>query len=392
MTTKRILFEEFLYNLVFFVFFYGMFILFAAVIFNTPESSLWLLLLALPFTFNFLARRYIRNILLMLIVHAIAPALAFYLIYDLFLQAFVVAILVIIALFSFVKRMKSSLDLDTLGGLFLSVALIAMCLISINFGYYYVSGIYPVLIVILIISVEIFCRMVKTDMSLEAITQTSKQPVKQILQLDHKMMLALCALLVPLSIMLHFVLIEPIISRIHMPDIDISGSGDPFVPPMPAQGASPGDILMLLGDAPEPHPFWQFLDMVLQFVIQAAITMLFLGLFIGGLINIYKLLTYRKRPTPSHDGWDEKTFVIPEKVVKPRQRLREFIASFIRQEDAIRKMFRKKILRHKKLGVAFTQSDTPFHMAARIKKEDINELTKEYEKVRYGGKSNFHQK
>ena len=386
MIAKRVLFEELLCNIVYFALFYGIFVLIAAFILDIPQPLPWVLLGIIPFMLNFLARRYIRSTILMIIAHMVVPVLVFFTFEDIIIRVFALAMLVAMLIYSFIQRAKGKSTLESTFSIFASIGLVAMCFIGLHFDHGYMAVVYPILIVIVVIGGEIYTRMSKVDMSLEVITKTTNQPIHQILKLDHKMMLATAGMLLLLTFASQLALVNPLleqISRIPLPryqgaspSFELPGFNEGSNQTMPINPMLPYDV-----EIPDPHPFWEILNVILMFLVQALTILLLLALLISGIITAYKMMNYRKRGTPYHEGEDEKIFIIPERVKK---RLPNLMSFFSGPENKTRRLFRKKIMRHRKMGVPIVKSDTPAQMASRIEKEDIKALTTEYEKVRYG--------
>ena len=383
MITKRIFAQDMICNVVHFTVFYGIIILLLQPITGSSARVLWMLLTIVPFTVNFLIRRYVRSTVLVIITHLVAPALVFYLLGDWFL----LGALVLMTIYSFVRRMNKRNDLDTLFGIFAAALLIIMCFVGIHLGHDYAAIIYPILVVIVVIGSELYSRMARVNSSLEAITQRSNQPIKQILKFDHKMMPTMVCILIIFTLAGRHAVVDPIftlISQIRMPEIEINQTRGPITGPLPPRAEMLP--MMVLEEQQEPHPFWEAFDAAIYFLMNIAIILLFITLFISGIITAYKLMSYKKRQTPNlADGEDEKIFITPEKVKRRRRGFEALSKLFARQENKTRRMFRKKILRYKKMGVPIVKSDTPRQMSKRIKQEDIKELTAEYENIRYGG-------
>ena len=386
MIPKRLLFEELLCTIVHFAVFYGIFILVASMVLDIRQPALWILLGIVPFMINFLIRRYIRSTMLMIIAHLIIPGLVFFAFDDIIYRVFALAMLVVMLIYSFIQRAKGKSTLEPTFSIFTAIGLVVMCFVGLHFGHSYMAILYPILIVIVVIGGEIYTRMSKVDMSLEIITKTTNQPTRQILKLDHKMMLATAVILLLLTFASQFALVNPLLDQLSRIPLPSSQEGLP-TPGLSDRGGRPnltmplGPMIPYVDEIPDPHPFWEIFNMILMYLIQALIILLLLVSLISGVVNAYKMMGYRRRNTPYQEGEDEKIFIIPERVKK---RLPNLMSFFSRPENKTRRLFRKKIMRHRKMGVPIVKSDTPTQMASRIEKEDIKVLTAEYEKVRYG--------
>ena len=394
MAKRRFIAEDIICSITHFAVFYGIIALAVVPLTGRDESIFWALFFAVPFTINFLIRQYIRNTILMIAAHFVVPVLTHfysdlfygsaYVFDDIPFYIFVVIALVIMAFYSLIMRISGRHTLDSIFAIIISCGFIIMSFIGLHFGHAYAGIIYPVLIAVTIISYALHIRMTKVDMSLEVITQVSKQPVSQILKFDHKMMLALIVVLIALTLIGQSVVIDPLLRQISQIELQRGrtlpdGPGMPLEPPLRTMQTGLQNLAEMYGPR-EPNPIIQFLDAVIFLILQSAMATLALILAVTAVVGIYKMLGYKKQVMPYQDGIDEKIFVVPERVKK----IRKLPFLFNLNEDKTRKIFRKKIRRHKKMGVPFVRSDTPIDMANRISGENIGPLVKEYEKVRYG--------
>ena len=389
MTSSRNLIKDILCNVIFFSFFYSLFALTAALIWQDITIVLRTLLLAIPFVWNFLTVRYIKNRPLMLILHLIPPALAFYILDELNKIAFALTAIAIMMLYSLTVRIKGRYYVDTGTCIFMAISIVVMTFFAAHYEQEYMASIYPILVVIIIISCEIFTRMSRVDTSLDAVTKTSAQPVRQILGFDYKLIPVLVLVLIFLTITIRLTVTDPIItliSQIELPDAEPGEGPHEPLPPPPLGFIDMWDVLELdYEEPPEPHIFWQIIDAILHFLIQATVALLILTLIVSSLLTAYALMAYHKRKGTYTETEDEKTFIILEKVNRARRSLRSLLPFSHIYENRTRRMFRKKVLRHKKMGVPIIRSDTPVKMAEKIHdKENIKDLTERYEKVRYG--------
>ena len=386
MTARRIFVEDLLCSTVHFVVFYAMAITAVVPLTGFDESVFWMLLMAVPFYANFFYRRYIRSTFLMILAHLAIPMAVFFL-HDAtaFLRVFVIAVMVVLTVYSLIHRVKGRYIIDGVFGTFASILIIVLYFVAQHVGSGYATIIYPLLIAIVLIGYELHSRMVKVDLSLEVITRVSIQPVRQILKFDHKSMVVMVGVLILFTFISHFFLTGPLveqISRIRLPQIESDPDHIPIERFLPMTTGMNGAIpFMYMDDPPEPHPLLILFEEIIMFLVQVAVVLLILTVIVSGIIYVYKRLGYKQREIPYEDGIDEKAIVIPEKIKKARRSIWDL---FDWQGDKTRRLFRKKILRHRKMGVPIIESDTPIQMSERIVNEDISALTTEYEKVRYG--------
>ncbi|MCL2420577.1 MAG: hypothetical protein FWD03_01855 [Defluviitaleaceae bacterium] len=383
MTTKRVLFQDMLYDITRFAVFYGVFLIAIIALFRDSYPVFLLLIGLMPFFINFLARHFIRNVILMIFAHLAFPVAAYFAVADFIPRIITVIILLLFMLYSLVRRIKGkAVAEEQLFCTFGSLSLAIMCFAGISLGHHYAAIVYPILIMVIIIGHAIYSRMAKVDMSLEVITQTSTQPVRQILALDHKMMPVLVAVLLLFTFVAYVAFADPLMrliaSHISIPQFETTGYDGPFINTNHfSMLQAPGLSFLAMGA--ETHPIWAFLDAMIYYLLMSVAALLAAALLITSIVTLYRLLGHKKA-APAYAGEDEKAFVIPEKVKNARRKLWDF---FPMPEDKTRRMFRKKIMKHKKMGVPINKSDTPTQMVDRIQSEDISALATEYEKVRY---------
>jgi len=376
--------EELLYGLVHFAFFYGLFALISIPLFNVEDSVFWVLLAAIPFFWNLISRFFIPITVFMLTTHLLMPVLAFMLFDDIFQRFFAVSITVIFIIYSFIIRIKGRGTLEPTGSLIMSAALVAAAFVGTHFNNSHAPAIYTALIVIIIITSEIYSRMTKIDMSLEVITRTSDQPVRQILKFDNKVMPVLIIIIILSALVFRFVLVDPIltqISELSLPTFEIET--EPPEPGFVPQGGAGMGAMMMPGmeEEAQTHVIWEILEAIVLFIIQIVFVVGPIAALIYGAITLYKSLAHKRQNLPYEEGADEKEFIAPEIVKKSRKSI---LSYFNFNEDKTRRAFRKKILKYRKQGVNIIISDTPNQMAERIDKEDISSLVKDYLQVRYG--------
>ena len=370
MTSKRVLAEDIIYDLVHFAFFYGFF---------TLVSNMLALFMFIPFFCNFIFRHYIKNTFLMTVAHLIIVGVVFLVSYNYWVLIFLAVMLV----YSFYRRAKGQQSLERITAVFMSTTFIAIYFASEHVGLYQHPLTYPLLIIIVMIGTELRSRMIKVDASLEMTAKTSVQPIKQILRFDRKLMPILIIILLTISLATHLA-IEPQLSRISFSGIERdSGLPDPQAEAlMPPSGASQGDMdLSAFGEAREASIFWTMLELVVLFILRVAMVIVPMLLLISGALALYKMLAYNKKTPSYEESGDEKIFLIPERM---KHRITNPLSYFRWNENKIRRTFRKKMQQHIKAGVPIVFSDTPAEMTGRIVDEDLGELLEEYRQVRYG--------
>ena len=375
MAAKRILAEDILYDLVYFAFFYGIYVLL--------ENAFWLIV---PFYCNFAARQ-IKNIFFMLIAHLAIPAAVFLLFGDYFVLVF----LIVTVIYSIIRRVRGRQTFERVTCIVMSVFLIVFYFagpfiintIAPYFQVNYNPLILSSLVIIIVAGSVLHSRMRRVDAALEVISRVSIQPIRQILKFDFKAMFILAFALVALTLLTHFAFTNNIqYINFQRPQIAQEIDNDVFeFFPRARMRSAPIFVPGAFGNQPHTPIIWIILQMIMAFIVDAALVVGPIILLIYGVTALYRGLLYRKNSTAfTEDGeGDTKEFILPSRLKKMKNPLEYFRWN----EDKTRRMFRKKIQRYIKMGVPIRESDTPEEMALRITKEDIGRLVEEYKNVRY---------
>jgi len=388
MTKLRIFAEGIIYDLIAFAMLYGFFVIPAMFFIEDGNGSRWMLVAILPFACNFISRRYIKNTALMLLAHLIVSTIFLFFV-PLFSLFFAVILVIAMNVYSMIQRTKNRVALELTAFFLMSAMLVALCFIALFLDFNEAAIIYPILIIIVIIGGELHRRMCKVDDSLEVITKTSTQPIRQILKFDSKILLALAITLVIITAISYFAILNPLLSQlsdIRTPrqEVEFRPDDSVFTPP-PATLPATEDWTQDFGPAREPNPFWRFLENILFFIVQIAMVVLPIIVVVAILISIYKMLAYKQKSPHHEDGGDVKEFILTEGL---RPKMKNLFDYFHWNEDKTRRAFRKKIQRHRKLGVALNKFQSPEEMVEVIQNsaqpEDISELANAYREIRYG--------
>ncbi|MCL1988100.1 MAG: hypothetical protein FWG64_09055 [Firmicutes bacterium] len=390
MNQKRMFTKVLLYNLVQFALIYGVAILVASLIFDEVSAILYTLLTFVPFIFYFYVRTFVKNRILMFVLHFAPIFLTFLLFSNLMEQVFMVGILAIMTLISIANRIKNTkIRLDSGFGVFVSVLLTILCFLGVWQGYQFLATVYPILIMIAVLSTILFSRIDRTDSSLEAITQTSTQPIDRILTFDNKTNPILLIILVVVSLLFWLLLINPLLVQISYIQFTANPIElpEPDLPEPPPAAENTGmNLGLLLGDElAQPHPFWELLSALVFFLMQAAALLFAIFLVIRGIIMLYRFTAYNRQNIADTTKIEEKTFIFSQNASNIRL---PFLDFFNLPADKTRAAFRKKIIHHRKKGVPLTKFDTPKQIAQKISHaEDISQLAADYEKIRYYGEN-----
>jgi len=375
MTSKRVLVEDIIFDLVYFAMFYG--------IFAMVGNALWLVI---PFLCNRFARNYIKNIFFMLIAHLLIVGAFFLLVNDLLILAF----LIVAFVYSIYQRVRGERVLSRFGCIFMAIALIAAYFAGPNLRSaielvleprQMVALLYPILVMVVIIGCELHTRMRMVDQSLELVTKTSTQPVNQILRFDRNLMPVLAVIMVILSLAMYFAVTNHISEiRIARPELYIGEAApDMGIPVITAPNPTTPDFRGMF-EYSEPSFIMVLLETILLFIMRIVGIVGPVVLIVWLLFKLYRGLAYKHTPHSFEGDEDEKMFILPEKIKAGIINPFEF---FRWNENKTRKMFRKKVQRYIKMGVPISPSDTPVQIAGMVKAEDISALVGEYERVRY---------
>jgi len=372
--------QEIMLDMLYFLVFFGIFAFPMAIVFGSLQAVMYLWLLLIPFFINFVIRRQIAATPIMIIAHIVIPAAVFFFAPGGAIRWVIFVMVTILAIFSLTQRAnrKREMEIEIKGASI--IIMIILYLFCTNQGFYYMTFIYPVLILLVMIGGTLHTRMIRMDYSLESASNFSAQHIKQIRRFDRKAVLALIAILLAFTAFIRYVFVDNILRALAsfwnslFSDITIEGELDIIpVPPAPAQDF---DVFGYLADAREPHPMMEIIMGIIGTIITIMTAAVAVALIIFLAIVIYKRMGYKAPPVPP--GEDEREFILPTWTM-PKRKYRSSIPG----DNEIRKKFYKTIRYHIKKGVPIEKSDTPHQMAARIKSEDIHELVENYSRTRY---------
>jgi len=389
MINRRFLASEAIYDLVNFSLLYGLLII--PLMFVAEIGIGWMLLGLLLLAYNFVIRTYVRNTVLMIIGHIIILPPIIWLVLpfinNLWIAISAACMLVALLIYSLALRTKSKIIVEISTGVFKAIALTVMCFIAMHFNLSGAAIVYPILVAVTLIGNEMYRRISRVDNSLEVITKTSTQPVKQILKFDHKAMFVLGFILILLTAVAYFAVLNPLLTQISNIQIgrrDVQWGSAPYIPiPLPQAPAGGMDLHELL-EPREPHPILAFLHNITYILAQIAIAVISIVVLFAIIISIYRNLKHKQKSPHFIEGEDEKEFIVPASLKPTMKNLLDY---FHWNEDKTRKTFCKKLQRHRKLGTAINKAQSPEEIAQAIqasaKPEDISDLIDAYRKVRY---------
>jgi len=377
----RILIVEAVDNIAYLALFYGIFAMIMYVMLY-EASLLRLALIALPFWGNFVLRRIFKNFWVSLVAHSGFPIIAFFLLPEMFSRVFWVGATIAMAVYSLKHYFRIQPSSGSGFMVFGGGAIVVLSIGAAFAGYWPLVPIYPPLFLIMAIGRMVLSHMLQMDVSLEAVQLSSAQPVERIISFNYKLMAGLSAAVLAATLLLFFVLVNPAMN------IAAQRFQFPWTLPMPdfydmAVREPPGtinefDILSMLGDGDaEPSLFGRIMSIFL----------LLLGVFsVAGAVILVFIVTFNAIT----NGLNKKHFSHSENA-SDTEDTREFIrrtkTSRKRRdpqgEHPIRRLFRKTVSRHIKMGVPIMKSDTPTDISKRITSEDISSLASNYADIRY---------
>ena len=381
MNSKRDFFMDAFMNLIWLTVFYGLFVVPAVLLLYLRTDVLFLVSATVSFCL-FMARRAIRPILPMVLMHLIFPVAAFYFAPDIFSRVLYIGVTLVLVVFSLQQRHNRA---PTFSSGFIYVAPIIFIVFALVLGYQghgYMYNLYAVLMVFACVGSKLHIRMTQVNDSLEVITQTSTQPVKKILAFDYKAMVIFSVILVGLILFLHIFLMRPALEvvsgiRVNMqldPSFGEEADAPAPAPPIGGMGMGLGEL-----GYREPSLILRFMERLLMLAIPPLIA-LGLGIVLFRVArNIYRRLGLKGSHDHEHaSGYED----IKEFIRAPKLKRSWFFGP--RNEHKLRKLFRETMTRHIKKGVPIRKTDTPAEMAGKIQAEDVNSLVEEYVVVRYG--------
>jgi len=377
---KRILFQEIMLDMLYFLILFGLFAFPFAIMFGNLQAIMYLWLFAIPFFINFILRRQISSIPIMIAAHMIIPIAVLFFMPAGLIRWVTFIIVALLVVFSLTQRAhcKRKFEVEIKGAAI--IAMIFLYLLSTHQGFYYMTFIYPILILLIMIGGTMHTRMVRMDYSLETAANFSAQPVKQIRAFDRKATWAVIALLLIFTAFFRYVLVDNVlrvlvafINSLFSTNLEPTPMDmEPNLPPPMSGGLNLGFI----AGAGDPHPIWEYIWNIVGVVVTLLAIVTVVVVIVIAVVLIYRKMEY-KAPSVA-PGEDEREFIPPTWISRTRKR-----RPSSQSDNELRRLFYKKIRQHMKKGTLIEKSDTPLQMAERIKAEDIHLLAEEYSKARY---------
>ena len=379
MSYKRALFMDAFSNLIWLALFYGIFAAPAA-IYGFRLDVLFFFTMAVGICF-FLLRRFVKSFAIVLPVHIIVPPVAWYFAPSIGYVLLYVHVAITLVVFSLYQRYKPTRTFTMEFAIFVPMAFVGLALFSAVQGNVDVSALYAALMVFVCVGSRMHIRMTQVNFSLEAVTQTSVQPVEKILAFDYKAVIMLSIALVGMIVLLYLFAVGPAMRAIADRIPAMQQRDEVYVDFEGFFGTSAENEqggIRFGGELGNPALIWVILEIFFMFVLIPFVAIVVLVLITRTVYGILKEFGLKKgqgqEATESFE--DVKEFIRTPKARRPW-----FFGP--RNEHRLRKLFRETIIRHVKKGVPIVKSDTPVQMVDKIHAEDISALAEEYAGVRY---------
>lgn len=363
-----------------------------AYVFGIP----WLGLLFLPLVFLFwLLKKFLKSFLLFSTTHLLFAAAATCTVHILFhdwrITLPVLLLSFLLLLFSYKQRLSTAQPFLSIGFLFahagfsLGCALLLDHMLSLRLYIFYA----------ILTGVQFLLFLLNTHYNnLEDVLLTtsaqSKQHAKSILAFNNRFSLFFTALsllfmlafsLLPISDLIHAVLrfLKQVILAVFslLPE---STPSEETASSIPEQLPQENSLVELLGEAEPKTPLIP-IEMIRRFVL----IVLTLGVILGIVYGLYSV--YRRFGETTDALGDHKEFLDSDNKNEKSSVRIPLYHWFTRPHDSIRRNFYKAVLRyHRQRKQPIDPSETSAEIAERIAPtiNDISELNKQYEKVRYG--------
>ena len=380
---NRDFFMEALYTAIWVPIFYSFYTLLVLLVFDVRTDVLFTVAAVLFFTM-FLIRRFIKSAVLMFLVHVVLICAAWFLSPNLHSLVVFFSMAILMTAFSMVQRYKRAQTFSPEFIIFTPLLLIILAIAMGTQGHTHMHIQYAAIIIFIFVAAKFHMRMDQFNLALGAITQSSNQPVKKILNFDYKVMLVMSVVIIGLIFFLHITFVRPALEAAVslLPD-DFAFNIEGGPPPELLPGGGPPDMGihdMFYQDNRGPFILWVILEWIFIYIFMPALGLLAIYGAFRGIIYIFRLLGKgSSRGEKLTDGYeDEKEFIS-----NPVSWFKRLLRRSPKNEHKIRRRFRETVVKQMKKGVPIECSDTPAQMAGKIHLEDFDSLADEYAQVRY---------
>ena len=381
MTKKRVLILDILSGAAAYMMFAGIAILPAAFFLNRPYVTGFFIL---PFALCFWLRRRIKHLSLFLLAHIALPFTILLLNVDLYQKLMYFALMLIIAVYSVVRRLKSSPP--DIGAAFVGIQAIcagALAIVAERLNQPAAALVQPVTVGIVFICYIVFQHIRNLDETLELITRTTTQPVHAIFTVNNRIIAAFAVIAGIAALLSAFIKLDRPVALLGRGLLAalrfliglLNGKGyDIRETPPDTPGQQDNQPFMLPPVDSEPWIIWRILEKIIYYAVFIASILAAAGLVVYICIRIYRRF-YETVKT------DDEIEVIPHDNLAVEAI--KAIKLFFNPLSGVRRHFYKKIKRYIGKGVPIQASDTPEEMTGKIIEEDISRLTEAYQEARY---------
>lgn len=337
----------------------------------------------LPFSFLFFLRMRRRNFFLYSFCHLALYFVPFYMAGTIFSKAVFFLVTTAFIIYSYQRyNPKKEVHINNMTLIFICAFFTAFYTIAGYYDFIIVQNIILISSVLIVLLYFLYIHIMNVDKALSLITMTTIQPIDKIIASSNRIILFFIILTGVLLFLSRYFFIDDII-RILGTEVmylfgialkqwqqNPSGKRKLWLP-LPGTGGGS----MSSGRRYTPLPSALELQLLLERGIKCAIIVLTILI----IYMIYKLFNSRK----DDDGEDIKEFVLPEIFIhkSPIKSIKDRFAP----GNKIRRIFYKKVKSYvisKKVDVR--KNDTAYEMSQKIMEfEDIGEILKDYEKIRY---------
>ncbi|MDR1531852.1 MAG: hypothetical protein LBS62_06665 [Clostridiales bacterium] len=394
MSKARFLTEQTIYNLAVFALLYSIAAVPAYALMPEASTAWYLLLLAVPFFITQALRNAVKVLVLFILLHAGLVVIVFFAARGIFPKILATAFMVIVVGYSFGTRLKGGVpDFDAAMVVVGVVVITVAHIIAARMGYEPLPALLSAAAATMAACFLLYSHMTSLDYSIEVITLTSVQPVREIISMNNKSIAVFTLLVISAGAAARLVNLDSLVGAVGVGLLALlrflfsllpqraqeTAAPEPMAPPVPESMAP----LMPLDDS-EPALIWVILETIFRYAAIIVLAALVIGLIIFACVRIYRRFYQRG----TSEG-DIKEFVAPEFL-----KIEALAVNLLRllprsaPSNKVRRRFYKKVRRHMAGGIAIANTDAPWEMRQKIlagAKEDIATLTEEYERERYAG-------
>lgn len=389
MTRTRIWTKRVLANIVAFLMIYGVIAMALFIVTKDMSQVLLLLVLFLPFFALFAARFFVDNIFAFLLLHifiAVLPVVVF----SGIIQIFAVVFLAFSAILSVRQKLKGEWELGASTVFFILAMVCALTILGQLNGINELTNLYIVMSFVIMVCCLLNYQIDNIDKSLVFSAKESLQPINSILRFNNRIIAFFIMIVVGgglLSFVLPFGRVMSFAANVLLSVLRLlfglfSGEESVPEPESPPLEEAPmnDDPMMPIADA--GSGFFYTLGMIFYYLVTVVAIVGIVAAIVYAVLRFYKAYYGTKKT----DG-DIKEFITPEIEMGGISRVidkikRRFDTS---PQQKLRRLYYKKVSGYIAGGVKIKTSHTTQDIAEILNsQEDIDDLTRQYEKVRYG--------